>query len=136
MGTALAKAIAGKPSPNFLHITKTLSLLHMIRKLIPLSNSKNNPCGAQNPTRVNTSTITTHTQTATGSATGSGSDNTAFATLGGSSPSGSSSSSSGGGSGNGGVSGNGAGQLAIDIGRTYGLAVVLGSVFAGFMLVL
>ncbi|KAF2099889.1 hypothetical protein NA57DRAFT_75392 [Rhizodiscina lignyota] len=98
------------------------------------------PCGAQNPKRVNTSTITsTHSKTATSgsSATGSDASATQFATLGGSSPSASGGSDSGSdGQGSGGVSGNSGTALMIDVGRTYGLALVLGGVFAGFALVL
>jgi len=92
----------------------------------------NHPCGAQDPKRVNTSTSSA-TQSATGSGGGSSATGSSFATFGGGSePTG----SSGGSGGSGGVSGNGATGLAIDVGRTYGLVLVLGAVFAGFALVL
>lgn len=86
------------------------------------------PCGAQDPVRVNTSTIST--MAATSSATGS----SAAATSGGSAVYtgfGSSSTSS-----SKADNSNKAQTIAIGIGRTYGLVLVLAGVFGGFTLML
>lgn len=87
------------------------------------------PCGAQDPKRVNTSTLTTTSATSTGSSAASESasaasttDYSGFVTT--PAPS----------SGSGGS--NGAQALAIGFGRTYGLAIVLASVCGGFMILL
>jgi len=82
----------------------------------------NNPCGAQNPTRVNL-TSSSSTSGATGSPTSSGP--AVFNGFGGSSSSSSSSSSKKGGA-----------QAAVDVGRSYGLAIVFTGLFAGFALIL
>ena len=85
------------------------------------------PCGAQDPIRVNTSTMSTMASTTTGSgaatagATATG-QNT-FTGFGGTSPTGTSAADR-------------TQALALGFGRTYGLAIVLGSVCGGFMLVL
>jgi len=81
-----------------------------------------NPCGAQNPTRVNTTTSSTMTATATG---GSGTGATVYTGLGGASSTSSSSSTKKSGS-----------QAALDLGRSYGLGVVFVGIFAGFALVM
>ncbi|RDW73174.1 hypothetical protein BP6252_07081 [Coleophoma cylindrospora] len=83
------------------------------------------PCGAQNPTRVNTSTSSSMSSTATGA----GSSATApvvYTGLGGNAATktGSSSSATS-------TSKSGA-QAALDLGRSYGLAVVFAGLFAGF----
>lgn len=79
------------------------------------------PCGAQNPTRVNTTSSAT--QSATSSAGASSTNNVAYTGLGGSSAASTSTPKSG-------------AQMTIDFGRSYGLAVVFASVFAGFALVM
>lgn len=89
-----------------------------------------NPCGAQNPVRVNVSTTTTLATTTSGSGPSSTADSTAtgqntFTGFGGS-PTGTSKSA-------------GAARtqdLALGFGRTYGLATVLAGVCGGFMLLL
>lgn len=93
-----------------------------------------NPCGAQNPTRVNTTTSSA-TQTAT-QANGKpqGTDGVVYNGLGGEAePTQGSDSSAVKGNNAGGS--NGAGAM-YDLGRSYGLAVVLSGVFAGFALIM
>ncbi|KAI9785834.1 MAG: hypothetical protein M1816_008226 [Peltula sp. TS41687] len=95
---------------------------------------ENNPCGAKNPTRVNTSTITTMSSTSTAagasSQTTGGTSGTAssgdavYTTFGGTLPSSSA------------VNGQNAGSMAVELGRSYGLAAVAGGIFAGFALLL
>ncbi|KAM3086102.1 hypothetical protein ACMFMG_000242 [Clarireedia jacksonii] len=80
------------------------------------------PCGAQNPTRINTTSSST-TQSATGSAGASSTNNVAYTGLGGSSAASTSTPKSG-------------AQMTLDFGRSYGLAVVFAGVFAGFALVM
>lgn len=93
--------------------------------------STDNPCGAKNPTRVNTSTISsTMSKTATGTSGGSAATSDTFATLG------SSQTTAAGGDGSNANGDSGASQLALDLGKNWGLAVVLGGVFAGVALVL
>ncbi|KAL8720497.1 MAG: hypothetical protein Q9225_002650 [Loekoesia sp. 1 TL-2023] len=86
------------------------------------------PCGAQNPTRINTSTISTMTMSATktgGAAATSAADATAAYTgFGAASTTGS------------GGDSNDARALAIGFGRSYGLALVLVGVSAGFTFML
>jgi hypothetical protein len=86
---------------------------------------ENNPCGAKNPTRVNTSTITTMSSTASTASTqtGSSSSLSIATTFGGTLPTNS-------------VNGQNSGPVAIDLGRSYGLALVAGGIFAGFALVM
>jgi len=81
----------------------------------------NNPCGAQNPTRINSTTSSTMPATATGG--GSSSSPTVFNGLGGSGSSTSSTKKSG-------------SQAALEIGRSYGLAIVFTGLFAGFALMM
>ncbi|KAI9886211.1 MAG: endoplasmic oxidoreductin-1 [Watsoniomyces obsoletus] len=95
---------------------------------------ENNPCGASDPTRVNSSTISTTMSasgtssgaagrsTGTGTATASGS---IFSGFGGSTPT----STAAGGNSN-------AGAVAFDMRRTYGLGLVAAGIFAGFAFVL
>jgi hypothetical protein len=78
------------------------------------------PCGAQNPTRINTTSSAT--QSATSSAGASSTNNVAYTGLGGSSAATSTPKSGA--------------QMTLDFGRSYGLAVVFASVFAGFALVM
>ncbi|KAJ9651928.1 hypothetical protein H2198_008824 [Neophaeococcomyces mojaviensis] len=91
-----------------------------------------NPCGAQNPTRVNT-TSTSSTSTATATGSGSESSGTGTAVYSGfgsaaSSTSGSQSSDSS-------TSGSKSGAaMVVDMGRIYGLGVVAAGIFAGFAL--
>jgi hypothetical protein len=87
-----------------------------------------NPCGATNPTRVN---ITTTSSAAAG-ATKSADPNKVQNGFGGAEETPASSSNS---NNNGGNSKSG-GSMAVDLGRSYGLAVVFAGVFAGFALVL
>jgi len=93
-----------------------------------------NPCGAQNPTRVNTSTISTMSATATGgsaaSGTGSGSGGQVFSGFGGSSGAASATAT---GSSN---SKSSAPALVINVGPVYGLALVVASFLTGFALLL
>ncbi|KAG7005931.1 hypothetical protein G7Y79_00017g043130 [Physcia stellaris] len=79
------------------------------------------PCGAQNPTRVNTSTISTMAATATGASKTSGS--AVYTGYGSSSTAPSDSTGS-----------NAARAVAIGLGRTYGTALVLSVVFGGFVM--
>ncbi|KAL8842533.1 MAG: hypothetical protein Q9170_000487 [Blastenia crenularia] len=84
------------------------------------------PCGAQNPTRINTSTISTMSATPTsGSAATGGADSTAAYTgFGAASTTGSGGDSSD------------AETLAIGFGRSYGLALLFISISAGFTFLL
>ncbi|KAH8813180.1 hypothetical protein F5884DRAFT_787651 [Xylogone sp. PMI_703] len=85
----------------------------------------NNPCGAQNPTRVNvTSTSSTVGPTGTNGAPSSTSSNQVFDGFG-----------SSGSSNNNNNKGNAA-PATIELGRSYGLAIVFTGLFAGFALVL
>jgi uncharacterized membrane protein YgcG len=91
---------------------------------------ENHPCGAQNPTRVNSTSASSMPQTAT--ATGSGSAETSgFSSFGGSGSS--SSGSSGSDSSSGGKSGASA---VISLGQSYGLGLVSLGLFAGFAILL
>lgn len=85
-----------------------------------------NPCGAQDPKRVNTSTITTMTATGTNGASASG---TGVFTGFGSGAASTTGAKSGGGTG-------AATRTIINIGQVYGLAVVVIGFFAGFAIVL
>ena len=89
-----------------------------------------NPCGAQNPTRVNTSTISTMTATTTSggssSKTASTSATNTFTGFGGSSATASSKS----------VAPARIQGLALGFGGEYGLLVVLGGMMGGFMFLL
>ncbi|KAL8735827.1 MAG: hypothetical protein Q9181_002686 [Wetmoreana brouardii] len=85
------------------------------------------PCGAQNPTRVNTSTVSTMSATPTGGSTGASETGasavyTGFGTA-------STTGSSGGGS-------SDAQALVIGFGRSYGLALVFIGISAGFTFML
>jgi len=85
-----------------------------------------NPCGAQNPTRVNltSSTSSSAVAGATDKPTG-----VVFSGFGGQTPAADAAPSNGGGK-------QSAGVMAMDLGRSYGLAVVLAGIFAGFAVVL
>lgn len=87
---------------------------------------ENHPCGAQNPSRVNTTSTASGTASATGKSSGTGS--AVYNGFGSSATSSGSSSSSTSGS------KSGAGRIALDVGQIYGLGMVLTGVFAGFML--
>lgn len=82
---------------------------------------QDHPCGAQNPTRVNTTTTATMAST-TADVTGTGA--AVFTGLAGATTTPSSSTK------------KNAGNAALDMGRAYGLAVVGAGIFAGFALVL
>jgi len=88
------------------------------------------PCGAQNPTRVNSSTIspTASKSGAAGSAAATTTGFGSFGGAGGGSSQASSTSSS--------HSSAGVRMTAISLGQTYGFAVVCASIFAGFGLLL
>lgn len=84
------------------------------------------PCGAQNPTRVNTTTMSTMASTASGSSATGTSESTpsnTFAGLGGGSTGTSDASQN-------------AQVFALGFGRAYGLVLVLGSISAGFVFML
>ncbi|TEY49824.1 hypothetical protein BOTCAL_0283g00100 [Botryotinia calthae] len=78
-----------------------------------------NPCGAQNPTRINTTSSTT--QSSTGTAGASSTNAVAYTGLGGSSSTSTPKSGA---------------QMTMDFGKSYGLAVVFTGLFAGFALVM
>lgn len=98
---------------------------------------ENNPCGAQNPTRIN-ATTTTGSATATGTGAGSSGGSTAVYSGFGSSASstggaeaGTSSSSS-----NSNSNKSSASRVIVNLGQVYGLGVVATGIFAGFALLL
>lgn len=91
---------------------------------------QDHPCGAQNPTRVNTSTISTMSATSTSgaSAASTQSDGAVYTGFGGSTATASASSGS---------SGTSAASRAIlTMGQIYGLGVIAAGVFTGFALLL
>lgn len=91
-----------------------------------------NPCGAQNPTRVNSTAATTGTAAATGaSASGSGSATSVYSGFGGSAASSTGSSSSSSSS----HSSSGA-NAALNFGQIYGLGVVAAGIVTGFAVLL
>lgn len=98
---------------------------------------ENNPCGAQNPTRVNVTSTASGTATATGTGAGSSGDSTAVY-----SGFGSSASSTGaaeGGNSNSNSNSNtksGASRVIVNFGQMYGLGVVAAGIFAGFAMLL
>jgi len=93
---------------------------------------QNHPCGAQNPERVNSSTIATKTASKSGSsATGGAAATTDFGSFGGSGGNSGSSATSTAGSGS-----KSAAIAAINLGQAYGLGVVVAGFFAGFALLL
>jgi len=104
--------------------------------------TQNHPCGAQNPTRVNTTSTASGTSTATGTASGSSETGTAVYTGFGSSPSSSgSASASGSGSSSSTAtsasdSSSGAARVIVNLGQIYGLGVVAAGIFAGFAILL
>jgi len=92
----------------------------------------NNPCGAQNPTRINTTSSSSMASTATlpAGAT-SGTAGVVFTGLGGGAAP-----TQTGSSGSGGDSKKNGSQTVMDLGRSYGLAVIFAGLFAGFALVM
>jgi len=87
------------------------------------------PCGAQNPTRVNVTTTSSTSATTVPAGATSGTAGVVYTGLGGvatatNTPSSSTSNTKSG------------AQAALDLGRSYGLAVVFGGIFAGFALVM
>jgi len=94
----------------------------------------NNPCGAQNPTRINTTSTSSMASTTTLPAgASSGTAGIVYTGLGGgavATPTGNS------GSGSGSDTKKNGSQMALDLGRSYGLAVVFAGLFAGFALVM
>jgi hypothetical protein len=106
--------------------------------------TQNDPCGAQNPTRVNTSTITTMSSTTStaGNAVSTGADGSAvYSGFGGAAAT-----TTGGGGGGGGSSGatatgsssssDAARNFVLNFGQLYGLGVVATGIFAGFAFLL
>lgn len=93
-----------------------------------------NPCGAQNPTRVNVTSTTSSTTGPTSGASASGSA-VVFNGFGGASSTPTSGSSSSGSSSGSSSSKSGA-QAAVEVGRSYGLAIVFTGLFAGFAMIL
>jgi len=93
-----------------------------------------NPCGAQNPTRVNTSTISTMSATATsgGSAAGTASGGAVFTGFGG----GSAATTAAGSSSGSGSKKSAASAMLLNIGQVYGLGLVAASFLAGFTMML
>jgi hypothetical protein len=88
----------------------------------------NNPCGAQDPTRVNTSSSSSSMPSTTAAGASSGTAGVVYTGLGGATSSPTTTAAS---------SGKKSGaEAALDLGRSYGLAVVLGGLFAGFALVM
>jgi len=85
-----------------------------------------NPCGAQDPTRVNSTTSSTMASTATGTSTGTA--GLVYTGLGGSAATQTAASKSGDKKNN--------SQMALDLGQSYGLAIVFAGVFAGFALIM
>ncbi|KAL1304011.1 hypothetical protein AAFC00_000452 [Neodothiora populina] len=88
----------------------------------------NHPCGAQNPTRVNTTTSSTMSKTATNAPAGQTTNSagqTIFTGLGGSAATSTAAGSSG-----------QSGATALEIGQAYGLMVVAAGLFGGFALLL
>lgn len=94
---------------------------------------QNNPCGAQDPTRVNETDAATTTSSKLGGAASTAADGAVYTGFG-DSGSGSGGSSSGSGDKSGDTIKNAAALL--DVGRLYGLGAVLAGVFAGFSLLL
>jgi hypothetical protein len=87
----------------------------------------NHPCGAQSPTRVNVTTTSSTTATSTlGAGASSGTAGVVYTGVGGAAATTTASSSSNKKSGS---------QAALDLGRSYGLAVVFAGLFAGFAMV-
>jgi len=82
------------------------------------------PCGAQNPTRVNVTSSTSSASGGSAAATSAGSGGT----FGGAGSSGGATTSSAGSSG----TKSSASVVAINLGRTYGLSVLIAGIFAGF----
>jgi len=88
------------------------------------------PCGAQNPTRVNVTSSTASASGGSAAATSGGSDGT----FGGAGSGGAATTSSSGSSGGSSGTKSGASVVAINLGRTYGLSVLIAGIFAGFAL--
>ncbi|KAN0093938.1 hypothetical protein V8E51_017122 [Hyaloscypha variabilis] len=85
------------------------------------------PCGAQNPTRVNTTTTSTMASTTLPAGATTGAGGVVYTGLGGGSAATTTASTSNKKSGS---------RAALDVGRNYGLAVLFGGLFAGFALVM
>jgi len=98
--------------------------------------TQDHPCGAQNPTRVNT-TASSSTMTATatgtdGAAASGGAAGTVYNGFG----NGATATTTGSGSSSTGASTKSSAQAALDVGRSYGVAVIVAGLFAGFALVI
>jgi len=90
---------------------------------------ENHPCGAQDPTRANSSTLTTSTATsATGTGSAGSATTTGFGAFGGAGGTTATATSTG--------TAKSAATVAFSLGQTYGLAVIAGGMFAGFAMML
>lgn len=96
---------------------------------------QDHPCGALNPTRVNTSTITTMPATSTteGAAASTASDGVIYSGFGGGSAAATTTAASSGSSASG---SSAAARVAVNIGQVYGLAMLAGGIFFGFAFML
>lgn len=84
------------------------------------------PCGAQNPVRVNTTTTSSAATSTLPAGASSGTAGVVYTGVGGAAQTSAPASS---------TKKNGS-QMALDMGRAYGLAVVMGGIFAGFALIM
>jgi len=84
------------------------------------------PCGAQNPIRVNTTSTSSIATSTLPAGASSGTAGVVYTGLGGAAQTSAPASS---------TKKNGS-QMALDMGRTYGLAVVMAGIFAGFALIM
>lgn len=124
MSPTAAVELVGNPLLN--DSSSFLTIVHL-DTLCQSNCREDNPCGAQNPTRINATSTTSSASSATGTngAAGGGAVNGFNAAE---------PTSSSGSSGNGG--GSNAGVSAMDLGQSYGLAVIFTGIFAGFALVM
>jgi hypothetical protein len=91
----------------------------------------NHPCGAQNPTRVNSTTVTASaTATDGGAAASTASDGAVYTGFGGSAATTTAA------SGSSGSAGKNAASMLLNVGQLYGLGVVAASFFVGFSILL
>lgn len=95
------------------------------------------PCGAQNPTRVNTTATVSGTSAATGAASsGSGSATSIYSGFGSASSSTGSASSGNGNSNSGSTHSSSAASVVVNFGQIYGLGVVAAGIITGFAVLL
>jgi hypothetical protein len=92
-------------------------------------NRTDHPCGAQDPTRVNTSTISTSTSAgSSGTGSAGSATSTGFGAFGGAGGTTATSTST--------TAAKSAAIAALNLGNTYGFAVVVSGMFAGFAMML